>query len=223
MALARIFSRSEADLARARIIALTSGRPMGCTFLDWSLHWLAGHRQHWNFRLGDWTPLPADPLAAQNAHAYQKNHPAGSEELEHMLALPVPATGSDFATVYYNFQELPHCLSALGVPHRNLSRHHWHRIQQLQLQQLRDMSRLCQQHGVMQIAAKETAGTELYFLHARVIADWMPTDVEPDIAEYRTWFGVETDLPRWDLREQIALDIRPFEPTCLRDYVPPDC
>lgn len=207
----------------SQIIALTSGRPLGCTFLDWSLHWLAGHRQHWNFHLGDWAAIPADPLVDRNAHAHQKNHPAGDKELEHMLAMPVPRSGSDFTTVYYNFQQLPHWLAVLGIPHQNLSRHHWHTIQQLQLQQLRDMSRLCQQYGVLQIAAKETSGTELYFLHARVIADWMPTHVEPDIAEYLTWFGVETELPRWDLREQIALDIRPFEPTCLRDYVPLQC
>jgi len=65
----------------------------------------------------------------------------------------------------------------------------------------------------------ENAGIDLYFLHTRVLASWMPAASEPDISEYRTWFGMAPDLPRWDLREQIALDIRPFESTLLRDYV----
>ena len=219
----KIFSPGGINLVAKRIIALTSGRPAGCTFLDWSLHWLAGHRWHWNFVLRDWVPVPQDPLFDQNAHAHQKNHPAGCQQLESMLGNYAATDRSDFATVYYNFQDLPHWLESLNISQSRLSRDHWHNIRQNQLQQLKDMSKICCANNVMQIVVTETPGTEPYFLHARVIADWMPSNIEPDISEYQTWFGVDANMSRWDLREQIALDIRPFEPTCFRDYIAPQC
>jgi hypothetical protein len=206
-----------------KIIALTSGRPLGCTFLDWSLHWLAGHEYHWNFSQQCWAPIPQNPIKNQNAHAHHKNHPAGCQQLETMLSNRAPYDRANFATIYYNFQDLPHWLKILGISRQNLSRSSWHAIQRCQLQELQNMAQICCDHGVSQIAVTENPGMDLYFLHARVTSAWMPQQLEPDVSEYCTWFGVDPDLTRWDLREQIALDIRPFEPTHLRDYVPIHC
>ena len=145
----------------------------------------------------------------------------GQQELVRML--DAAGACSEFETVYYNYQDLPHWLTVLGINGRNLSNAHWQQIKRLQLRELKDMSQCCADRGVTQISVTENPGIDLYFLHTRVTADWMPKACEPDISEYQTWFGVEANLPRWDLREKIALDIRPFERNLLQNYVSASC
>lgn len=62
------------------IYCVTSAQSVGCTFLDWSIHWLSGQSQFYQASAGYWTPLVQDPLSSgdvRNAHGHPKNHPAG--------------------------------------------------------------------------------------------------------------------------------------------------
>jgi len=62
------------------IYCVTSARSVGCTFLDWSIHWLSGQSRFYRASVGEWTPLVQDPLSStgvNNAHGHPKNHPAG--------------------------------------------------------------------------------------------------------------------------------------------------
>lgn len=72
----------------SKVVCVTSEMMVGSTFLDWSLHWLAGHTQVYNLQDEKWVPLPASPLAAKNAHNHPKNHPTGhGEYLSNIIAL----------------------------------------------------------------------------------------------------------------------------------------
>jgi hypothetical protein len=64
----------------SKVVCVTSDMLVGSTFLDWSLHWLAGHTQVYNLHNKGWLPLPASPLSDKNAHNHPKNHPAGHSE-----------------------------------------------------------------------------------------------------------------------------------------------
>jgi hypothetical protein len=58
------------------IFCVTSLGSYGCTFLDWSIHYLAGRDKFFNTSLG-WIDLSRNPIQTTNAHGHQKNHPAG--------------------------------------------------------------------------------------------------------------------------------------------------
>lgn len=56
------------------IYCVTSFSGVGCTFLDWSILFLSGQDQYYNYKLG-LLPLSDDPLKNNNAHGHLKNHP----------------------------------------------------------------------------------------------------------------------------------------------------
>jgi hypothetical protein len=75
------------------VICFTSYRSLGCTFLDWSFNWLAGHENYWFDKKNKWGKLVENPLTRsndgnpaldiepyENAHLHKKNHPIGMEQ-----------------------------------------------------------------------------------------------------------------------------------------------
>lgn len=81
-----------------RIVCLTGTHNIGISFMDWSLHWLAGHNNVFHWQQG-WQPIAENPLTARNAHAHTRNHVSGIEHtrlaLEKLINTP-----SDFHTIY---------------------------------------------------------------------------------------------------------------------------
>jgi hypothetical protein len=61
-----------------KIFCVTSTDSVGCTFLDWSIHYLSGSTKFYNVESG-WSDLVTTPLDSSNAHAHPKNHPNGVE------------------------------------------------------------------------------------------------------------------------------------------------
>lgn len=61
------------------VICVTSNNTVGCTFLDWSLHFLNGRTNYYRVDENQWIPLVDNPVATngQNAHKHNKNHPEG--------------------------------------------------------------------------------------------------------------------------------------------------
>jgi hypothetical protein len=64
-------------LMTSKVVCVTSPGQVGATFLDWSLHWLTGHRKVYNTQQQAWTPLTDSPIDKNNAHNHLKNHPSG--------------------------------------------------------------------------------------------------------------------------------------------------
>jgi hypothetical protein len=58
-------------------ICVTSYESVGCTFVDWSLHYLSGQTQYYNLQSGQWIPISQNPITNINAHGHDKNHPCG--------------------------------------------------------------------------------------------------------------------------------------------------
>jgi len=67
------------------IVCCTSLRSAGCTFLDWSIHFLAGREQYFHAAYG-WSPLISNPVVKNNAHNHVKNHPSGFEQTQRLLS-----------------------------------------------------------------------------------------------------------------------------------------
>jgi hypothetical protein len=58
-------------------ICLTSNRSVGCTFVDWSIHFLSGQTKFYQAEDDRWLDLTTNPLGKENAHNHLKNHPKG--------------------------------------------------------------------------------------------------------------------------------------------------
>ncbi len=56
------------------IVVFTAGDEIGCTFLNWSFHWLSGDNYSWGHKVKSWVKLPENPLTEHNAHLFQKNY-----------------------------------------------------------------------------------------------------------------------------------------------------
>lgn len=61
------------------IVCFTSFGSVGCTFLDWSFHFLLGKDSFWKDGVG-WVPLSKNPLKSKNAHGHLKNHPGNTNQ-----------------------------------------------------------------------------------------------------------------------------------------------
>jgi hypothetical protein len=57
------------------IFGITSLTEIGCTFLNWSVHYLSGDTQTWREREKTWLDIPDNPLTRVNSHGFKKNHP----------------------------------------------------------------------------------------------------------------------------------------------------
>jgi hypothetical protein len=66
-------------------ICVTSESTVGCTFLDWSIHFLSGQTNFFNTKHG-WIPLSKNPMTKINAHGHLKNHPSGLIETQDVIA-----------------------------------------------------------------------------------------------------------------------------------------
>lgn len=66
------------------IFSCTSAKSVGCTFLDWSIHFITGQSSFYNIKQG-WQPLSGNPVTITNAHGHNKNHPGGFEKTKYAI------------------------------------------------------------------------------------------------------------------------------------------
>lgn len=99
------------------IVVFTSSAGLGCTFLNWSLHWLSGDKNHWRESVKKWVDLPDNPLTDISAHLFQKNHPYGLTNWQAMIDCfySYDHLGKDYAfygyTDPYDYNEHQSCIS----------------------------------------------------------------------------------------------------------------
>ena len=57
------------------IIGIIADGNKGGTFLSWTLHYLAGHKEYFSCQDGKFIELPTNILTDVNAHGFQPNQP----------------------------------------------------------------------------------------------------------------------------------------------------
>lgn len=90
------------------IVAVSSFQSLGCTFVDWSIHYLSGQNTFYHAKNG-LLPVSSNPLTGANAHGHLKNHPRGhkvtvqcieslkQQQLPLLSFYPVPLTIAEAA------------------------------------------------------------------------------------------------------------------------------
>ena len=66
------------------LFAVSSLRSIGCSFLNWSIHFIHGDIEFYNV-LDGWGQLPTNPMTERNAHGFLKNHPCGWENTQNYI------------------------------------------------------------------------------------------------------------------------------------------
>lgn len=95
-----------------KIFAVSSYQSVGCTFLDWSIHYLSGQQQFYNVRQ-QWIPLSDNPVTPINAHGHLKNHPRGLENTKQHIEILSSINGT--CSIYPVGMSYIDAAEALGI------------------------------------------------------------------------------------------------------------
>jgi len=214
-------------------VCITSFLSVGGSFVDWSVHYLAGKDQYYRIAEQCWTNLTSNPLTSTNAHDHNKNHPAGSvqtgqylqqinrsEQLTSMYACPLPigAALEQLKITQPTNAQLP-------------------QLKDLILKDYQQLIECVYNHDTKLIYIDSDVGTELYHIVPRTrhlldsdsnalpqpgVSHDRPHVIQTDytysssfqqlffnqsLAHWHTNGLVEI----WDVRERLALDLRPFD------------
>ena len=83
----------------SKIFCITSTESVGGTFLDWSIHYLAGETQFYNIESG-WIDLTLSPLTHSSSHNHKKNHPQGLIGITSAMQLLKQVDSNNTLSVY---------------------------------------------------------------------------------------------------------------------------
>jgi hypothetical protein len=84
------------------LIGILTDPAVGGTFLNWSLHYIAGHDQYYCAKVSEWLAVPADPVQGKNAHGFIANQASTKESFDRTYSKLCKETTDKFHTVYFH-------------------------------------------------------------------------------------------------------------------------
>lgn len=209
---------------------MTSQEPLGCTFIDWSIHFLSGQTRFFNISSNQWIELTSNPLDQNNAHNHKKNHPAGYTETNETLD-QFDHQNTGVFTVYPQLLRFDQTAKKLNLilDKNNSNPDINNQILEYQQKDYADLFKLCAQRNTKIIYVDSSPEIDLYHTNFRrrgtFLFDNNQSGCQSELAtEFEEYFFNEaiaaysnlTDV--WDIRERRALNVRPFH----RSRVPLD-
>lgn len=220
-----------------RPICVTSSNPVGCTFLEWSIHYLAGHEQYFRVENQQWCPLVNDPINADsvfNAHKHQKNHPCGKDITKiftHLLDMHQRAAPDKLFSFYPYPMHIDTAMRVLDIKTSDLEDTV---VQQQICKHIKhdyiDLVNHCLDQDFSVIYVQSDPSVIGYFWDPRTLDRMLLSNHQPSTAQEKhnelqnAFFNSSqhqwqqmglTDI--WDQRERMALDIRPFDSSYIWD------
>lgn len=208
------------------MICITSWLSVGCTFLDWSIHFLSGQTDFFKVNLvtdhSDYIPLSLNPLDKTNAHGHKKNHPSGSLKSQSTIKHLQKQPG---LTSFYPFPlHLEQVAKHLGIDINTMTQQQWQSIRDYQVLDYNQLLRESHASGAKIVVVAVDEQIPLYLLTTRSL-DRMPfepraakssDDMKQQIDQVffsdstNTWHTLNL-TNTWDQRERQALCSRPFD------------
>lgn len=199
-----------------------SDQSVGCTFIDWSLHFLSGQTNFYNAREKTLLPLTTNPLNNTSAHNHIKNHPDGViDTQDYFEKFLNSGCGKDFFSVYAG--PLLTCKAKKKLAIDTINSDTFKTIRDCQNKDTLDLFDWCATSDVRLIYISSVGLSPLYFLNTRYVGHFLSKtekassrqelNSELDELFYHksvsTWKSLNlNDI--WDVRERMALDWRPF-------------
>lgn len=209
------------------IVCVTSPVSVGCTFLDWSIHFLAGKNKFYSTNTSEWIPLSSDPIIKINAHGHNKNHPAGYDSAWECVNRLATVSDSELLSFY----PVPLHAAIAGEELNifdNLNAEKQKQIHQYQQDDYAKMINSFIKAGIKVIYVSLNKHNILYTKQCRSLnrlyfldrlADSLTESTEhldqlffADSIDQWEQLGL-TNV--WDRRERAALCTRPFDPSTL--------
>lgn len=206
------------------IVCVTSARPAGCTFLEWSINWLSGQRQYFVAAENQSIPLTHAPLTTHDyskntAHNHRKNHPRGPQEVEQTL-LAFLNSQSRFNSFYPIANEIDFWCDKLDLNIATMTTQNWQQVVESQQQELNGIGKLCQEHNIKTVYVTESKFSVPYFICTRLLPPWAYKQNLNELEYYKFLVNInDSKLTPWDLRELLALNIKPMTASPFVDYV----
>lgn len=208
-----------------KIVCVTSFESVGCTFIDWSLHFLSNQSSFYCYNKLSSVPLSTDPINTLNAHGHKKNHPTGSIETQEYINNFHLQSSVDFCSLYPFPIRYKNIIEKLNLNINDIKVDSvWRNVQQHVVDDYQTMFFNCCSQGIKTIFVNADPNLKLYSLATRqqerfTFSNNKPQDLNELTAEIQdtffsnsidTWNKTNlTDI--WDVRERMALDTRPLD------------
>lgn len=95
-------------MSKKDIVHVSGRYSIGCTFLDWSLHWLSGKNDVLTINSKIPTPIVDNPITAEIAHGHAKNHPYGVPGTSKVVKYLENSDYNELITVYWMGGKITH-------------------------------------------------------------------------------------------------------------------
>lgn len=207
------------------IVCVASANSVGCTFLDWSIHFLSGQDSFYSVEQESLIPLSSNPVTQLNAHGHKKNHPSGNDQgrlyLDHLLS----NYNHGLMTMYPYMLSADTVANSLNIDtHSALSATDYEKILKIQRANYASLIDHCLDQDVKIIYISVDDRNILYFREnrsaERMFFKPQPyKDIHDQYAEMNQVFFASSEKiwksagldNIWDRREQMALNLRPFD------------
>ena len=207
------------------IICVASTNSIGCTFLDWSIHFLSGQQDFYHYESQSLIPVCQNPVGNANAHGHKKNHPTGLDNTthmyEHLLCLPQNR-------FYSMYPAPPRLASAINNCGYTLEQYALPEIQQQVANhrqiQFRDIINYLLDNNSPVVLIEENSKLQVYTSCVRQIDRMLfqdkPIETHQQAINERNSIYFQSSIDTWqqlgliniwDQRERDALNIRPFD------------
>jgi len=201
-------------------ICITSTKSVGCTFLDWSIHFLSGQDNFYNVNSEAWLPISSDPITVSNAHGHSKNHPHGQKECKIFFDKFDTLDPNRFYSAYPIRLHMDTAASELKINLDNFSNEYDNIVNYI-MNDYNQMLETCYQQNAKLIFVATNPTAPFYFLNVRSLDRWLLKpgqidSVDAAIDEIQNAFFKESInawnnsglCNAWDIRERRALDLR---------------
>jgi hypothetical protein len=207
------------------VVCITSKNSVGCSFVDWSINFLSGNNTYFNVKQSEWVKLSNNPINKYNAHGHEKNHPSGlTNTIEYIDTFLKNPTGMH--TMYPFPLHVDSVCQLLGIDYNHLNTPDLLKlVQQRQHCDYVDLINYCIDHSVKVIYVHSNYQSVGYSWNIRSLERQItkPEPYETLDSAYQDFYKVyfnnnnsschgADSMSRWDIREIIALNIRPFDP-----------
>jgi hypothetical protein len=188
------------------IVHLTSRYSTGCTFLDWSIHWLSGKTDVWTPNSNRPVPIIDNPIKNKIAHGHPKIHPHGLDNIKMVMGKINRVAYDDLISIYW-------VGNRTGHTETDITKFEYQVKKQAISANVECWAWLCEQgyKGIFM----DFVGPKMYLDQLRTTQNPFGVFLENEIDAIRQWlelFKDNLDLTHtWDVREQYALILRPYE------------
>jgi hypothetical protein len=205
-----------------RKICIFSDNSVGCTFVDWSLYFLSGQTNFYYAPKDMLLPLVDNPIESCNAHKHQKNHPAGLDMTrDYFEKFQNKNFDSNLFSVYSQRVRSSVAMKLLNI--KFIDAQNFESILEYQRQDTQNLFDWCNNADIDLVHVTSTNVPPLYFLEARSVGYFLSKNqlassqeqLDQEFHEIffkesvKQWYSMGlTNI--WDVRERMALDLRPF-------------